>query len=229
MRNLIARLLCFWLALFSMSVFAAATVTQVSGTVNMTPKTGNAAAVALAEGQRVESGVGIKTGSNSTVTLRFDDGHMIALSSDTNFVIDDYRFNAHKPAEGGFLSTLVRGGMRSVTGLLGKANPGDVRVKVDVATAGIRGTDFQLFYDGGRLFISVREGAISTTNAGGVSIFDAKTSPSGIVSDSQTKGRPAPINDFPAPALGSVRRLDINPAIGTKNPSPNDPGCSDRR
>ena len=166
MRNLMTRLLCgfscCWLAFFSMSVFAAATVTQVSGTANMTPKTGNA--VALAEGQRVESGVGIKTGSNSTVTLRFDDGHMIALSSDTNFVIDDYRFNAHKPAEGGFLSTLVRGGMRSVTGLLGKANPADVKVKVDVATAGIRGTDFQLFYDGGRLFITVREGAISNSH-----------------------------------------------------------------
>jgi hypothetical protein len=227
MRNLIARLLCIWLAAFSATVFAAATVSAVGGTVQLTPKNGKPGA--LAEGQRVESGAAIKTGSDSSVTLRFDDGQMVALTSNTSFVIDDYRFNPHKPAEGGFLSTLVRGGMRSVTGIIGKANPSEVKVKVDTATAGIRGTDFQLFYDGTRLFISVRDGAVSMTNAGGVSLFDAKTSPSGVVPDAQTRARPTPLNEFPAAALGAIRRMDVNATIGTKNPNPNDPGCSDRR
>lgn len=222
----LSRILFLCLILLSWGAQAAATAISVAGDVKLTPKGG--AIGALAEGQRIDTGADIKTGSNSGVTLRFDDGQLVALTSNSNFVVDEYRFNPHKPAEGSFVSSLLRGGLRSVTGLIGKANPAEVKVKTDVATIGIRGTDFQLFYDG-RLFMSVREGAIGSTNTQGEAIFEAARQSLGVVPDAQSKPRVATLTEFPTDAVASMRRLDINPDFGTRRPNPNDPTCADRR
>jgi hypothetical protein len=206
--------------------WAAATTLAVGGTVSVTPKSG--AAGPLAEGQRVETGSSIKTGLNSNTTLRFDDGQLVALSANTTYTIDDYRFNAHKPAEGTFVSTLVQGGMRSVTGLLGKLNPGEVKVKATVATVGIRGTDYQLFLDS-RLNVHVLDGTIVVSNRGGEELFSKDVQPTGIVADLLSKPRPVLFTELPVDAQASFRQLETNPFINTRQPNPNDPSCSDRR
>jgi hypothetical protein len=40
----------------------------------------------------------------------------------------------------GFMMRLVKGGLRAVTGLIGKRNPNNVRMRAGTATIGIRGT-----------------------------------------------------------------------------------------
>lgn len=220
------RTLFVTLLLLSLGAHAAATAISVAGDVKLTPKGGSIGS--LAEGQRIDTGAGIKTGGNSGVTLRFDDGQLVALTSNSSYVVDDYRFNPHKPAEGSFVSTLLRGGLRSVTGLIGKANPAEVKIKTDVATIGIRGTDFQLFFDG-RLFMSVREGAIGSTNTAGEAVFEAARQSLGLVNDAQSKPRAATLSEFPTDAVAAMRRLDINPDFGTRSPNPGDPTCADRR
>jgi hypothetical protein len=194
--------------------------------VQLTPKGGKGAR--LAEGQRVDAGAALKTGANSGVTIRFDDGQMLALTSNTDLVIDEYRFNPHKPEEGGIITSLFRGGIRMVTGLIGKASPESVKTTTPVATIGIRGTDFQLFIEG-RLFISVGEGAIGVANNSGEFVFDSAKLPLGIVPDAQTKPRAATLAEFSADAIAAMRRLDIEPNFNTRKPNPNDPSCSDRR
>ena len=214
--------LLFWSCLS----FAAATTQALSGEVQMAPAKGEYGTLAF--GQRVESGATIKTGASGRVVLRFDDGQMVSFSEGSLFVITDYKFNAHKPAESNFAVALFKGGMRSVTGAIGEANKSNVSIKTTVATVGIRGTDFQLYLDN-KLYINVLSGAISATNEGGTTVFDAKSSPTGQVLNAQTKPSVAPPSAFPAGAQGSFRLQQQQPLMGpVKEPNPTDPTCKDR-
>lgn len=215
-----------FLMLWSLLAGAAATVTAVAGFVELTPAQGKA--IDLVIGLRVEQGATIKTGDNSSVTLRFDDGQSISLSNNSNFVLNEYKFNAHKPAEGGFSATFLRGAMRAVTGLIGESNKQNFAIKTPTATMGIRGTDFNLHFDG-RLFIQVNQGAVTATNSAGTSIFDS-SQPIGIVSSSSSLPRPLKQNDLPTPVNAGFRQLSTVPITGQeRKPSSSDPTCSDRR
>lgn len=215
------------LLLWSCVSLAAATVITVKGDVQMTPLQGIPGQ--LASGQRIESGAAIKTGANGETALRFDDGQMLALSGSTSFILNEYKFNAHKPEESSFIASLLKGGLRAVTGIIGETNKNNVTIKVDVATVGIRGTDFMLFYDN-ELYIAVLDGAISATNRGGEAIFDAKAQPTGMAINADTKAQPATEDRFPAAAQGAFRILQAYPLSDTiRKPNPKDPTCGDRR
>jgi hypothetical protein len=213
------------LALVSGFVFAAATTQAVSGQVTMAPAKGEYAPLVF--GQRVESGASIKTGSNGRVILRFDDGQMVSITEGSLFVVTEYKFNAHKPQESSFFGSLVKGGMRAVTGAIGEANKNNVMIKTPVATVGIRGTDFQLFVEN-KLYINLLSGAIAVTNNGGSTVFDEK-SPSGLVADAESKAVAAPVSSFPAAAQAAFRIQQNQPLMGpVKDPNPQDPTCKDR-
>jgi len=214
------------LLLWSCLGFAAATTQAISGEVQMAPAKGDY--TTLAFGQRVESGATIKTAATGRVVLRFDDGQMVSITESSLFVVNDYKFNAHKPEESNFFVTLLKGGMRAVTGAIGEANKSNVTIKTPVATMGIRGTDFQLFLDNA-LYINVISGAVSATNDGGTAVFDAKSQPSGKVINAQTRAVPAPPTAFPASAQGAFRLQQQQPVMGpVKEPNPRDPNCNDR-
>ena len=215
-----------FLLIASQLVFAAATTQAVSGEVQMAPAKGDYGTLAF--GQRVETGATIKTGANGRVVLRFDDGQMLSISEGSLFVISDYKFNAHKPTESSFVASLLKGGIRAVTGAIGEANKDNVTIKTQVATIGIRGTDFQLFMEN-KLFINVITGAIIATNEGGSMVFDAKSQPTGQVLNAQTRPTAAPPGAFPATAQGSFRLQQQQPLMGPiKDPNPKDPTCKDR-
>ena len=217
---------CLILFLWPFMAYAAATTLAVNGDVRFSMP--QAAGGLVAVGQRIESGATLKTGSNAGITLRFDDGQMVALSGGSVYVVDDYRFNPQKPEQGGFVSSLLKGGMRAVSGLIGELNPKDVQVKTVTATVGIRGTDFDLFFDG-KLYMTVRRGAIAATNDAGEKVFAADGQASGMVLNKDTLARPATLAEFPAEAQAAFRQLDGNPDLGAKARNPNDPNCSDRR
>lgn len=215
------------LMLVSAFAFAGATVQALSGQVTAAPAKGEFSPLAF--GQRVESGATIKTGANGRTILRFDDGQMISLTESSQFVVTEYKFNAHKPQEGSFIGSLVKGGMRAVTGAIGEANKSNVMIKTPVATAGIRGTDFLLFFDN-KLYLHVVSGAIVVRNDGGSADFDAKVQPDGSVADARTRPAPADPGSFSATAMGSFRLLQNQPLMGpVKDPNPQDPTCKDRR
>ena len=215
-----------FLLLWSCLSFAAATVQAVSGEVLMAPAKGDYGSLAF--GQRVESGATVKTGANGRVVLNFDDGQKVSLSEGSLFVITDYKFNAHKPAESNFAVNLFKGGMRAVTGAIGEANKGNVTIKTQVATVGIRGTDFQLYMDN-KLYINVLSGAITATNEAGTAVFDAKAQSTGQVLSAQSRPTAAPPAAFPAAAQGAFRLQQQQPLMGpVPTPNPTDPTCKDR-
>jgi hypothetical protein len=97
--------------------------------------------VRLSPGASVESGDQIHTGTDGKVLIVFTDSGLVWIRSNSDFVVEDYSYA--KDREAAFFS-LLKGGARSVTGLIGRRTRSNFRLRVPVATIGIRGTDFSV-------------------------------------------------------------------------------------
>jgi len=96
----------------------------------------------LFRGAAVESGDQIHTGSEGKVLIVFTDSGMVWIRANSDFVVDEYSY-AQGRRETAFFS-LLKGGARSVTGLIGRRTRSNFRLRIPVATIGIRGTDFSV-------------------------------------------------------------------------------------
>ena len=96
----------------------------------------------LFRGAAVESGDQIHTGTDGKVLVVFADSGLVWIRANSDFVVDEYSF-AQGRRETAFFS-LLKGGARSVTGLIGRRTRSNFRLRVPVATIGIRGTDFSV-------------------------------------------------------------------------------------
>lgn len=144
----------------------------------------------LAKGGVVYPGEMINTGPNSYLNIKFTDGGRVLLRPNSRFQIEEYRYrprpadrpeaarNVEAEDDGNALFSLLKGGFRAVTGLIGQRNHDNVKVRTPVATIGIRGTDFEARVcqrdcfdidpaprDG--LYTGVFNGGISITNDAG--------------------------------------------------------------
>lgn len=161
--NKISALLAFVALAFTELVFANAVVTTLNGTVSV--QTGAAASRPLRLGDQVRQGDTVSTGSGSSVVLKFDDGQVAALTANSRMTVSTYQYNA-QARTGNVLLSLVEGGMRAVTGLIGRSRPENVSYRAATATIGIRGTDVTIATAGGNVVVTVTEGAISFTFGG---------------------------------------------------------------
>jgi hypothetical protein len=136
----------------------------------------------LRGGAEVENGDVIDVGDKSALQLGFTDESVVALRANTRLKIQDYRYNRNAVEDRSIMG-LLRGGMRTITGLIGKSNPRAYSVSTVVATIGIRGTHFTLVAcdndcanpDGTQaangLFGGVTDGRISVANEAGETEF----------------------------------------------------------
>ena len=83
----------------------------------------------------------ITTGAKSFAVIKLKDGTRITVRPDSQLSIKKYTFEEGKE-EAEF--DLVKGGMRALTGLMGKTNPDATNVKTAYATMGIRGTSYDI-------------------------------------------------------------------------------------
>lgn len=100
----------------------------------------------LKTGDPVYEGDTLATNTNSFAVLLFSDNSRISLQPETLFRVERFRFKLEKaqPEEESAILHLVKGGLRAITGLMGKSSPRNYLVKTPVATIGIRGTGFDL-------------------------------------------------------------------------------------
>ena len=136
----------------------------------------NGVAVVLIKGSPVQAGDAVTTGNASNAQLRMSDGAIIALRAQTEFKIDEYQFNGKADGSEKAVLSLVKGGVRAVTGAIGKQNSDNLKINAVVATVGIRGTGFNLNYCQGNcvnpdktvakdgLYAGVFEGQITVKN-----------------------------------------------------------------
>lgn len=127
----------------------------------------------LGRGDLVNSGERLETGKGR-LQIRFTDGSFISLQPNTVFGLDNYAFNKAKPNDGTLLFNFIRGGMRTVSGAIGKVNRANYSVKTPVATIGIRGTSYAAEQQpNGRLLLTVSKGMVNISNdfgSGNVSV-----------------------------------------------------------
>ncbi len=93
----------------------------------------------LAYGDAVYSGDTISTGKDTSLVVKFADGSRFALGSLTVFKLDKFSYG-DKAEEGVFHSSFIKGAFRFVSGLIAKSQGRDMKVKIIVATMGVRGT-----------------------------------------------------------------------------------------
>jgi hypothetical protein len=127
----------------------------------------------LGKGAEIDAGETISTATGARAQVRFADGGFISLQPNTQFRVDEFKYkNKAESEEKGFFS-LLKGGFRAVTGVIGRANKNSYRVKTAAATLGIRGTGYNMVLRDDGLFVSVGEGAISLSNNAGLLVVTA--------------------------------------------------------
>ena len=153
------------LALFftDLALAAGAVVTSTTGTVSV--QTGQAAPRTLRTGDQVAQGDTVITGANSSTVLKFDDGQVVALTANSRMQVTNYAYNPQTES-GNVLLSLVSGGMRAITGLIGRRAPSQVAYRAATATIGIRGTDVTIATSEGSVVVTVTNGVIQFTFQG---------------------------------------------------------------
>jgi hypothetical protein len=121
----------------------------------------------LAKGALINAGDAINTSANARAQLRFSDGGFVSLQPNTQFRVDEYRYENKTDGNEKSFFSLLRGGLRAITGAIGHINRNTYQVATPSATIGIRGTGYNAMLSDGGLLVNVGEGAISLTNNAG--------------------------------------------------------------
>jgi len=101
----------------------------------------------LALGGPVYEGDALTTGKKSYAVVAFRDEGRISLQESTVFQVEKFKYDRAASQENAVLK-LLKGGVRVVTGLIGRANHDNYQFKVATATIGIRGTGFDAWCNG---------------------------------------------------------------------------------
>ncbi len=96
----------------------------------------------VARGSLVRAGDTVATQAESRAVIELRDGAKLTVRPSTALRIEGYRFAQANPDEDSTFLKLLKGGMRTISGLLGQRRPAAFRLDTGTATIGIRGTDF---------------------------------------------------------------------------------------
>lgn len=166
---------------------------------------GNGAMRTLAVDSVVEEGDTLVTEKNTFARLKLKDGAEIVLKPASQLKIQRYAYDEKRPEADAATLNLLKGGLRTLTGWIGKRGDRSAyKLEAVTATIGIRGTlfsaevcqgDCEARPDG--LYVEVSEGAVSVGNAAGLSVVIAGQN--SFVANRQTPPAPVPADRTPAP------------------------------
>jgi hypothetical protein len=103
-------------------------------------------AVRAVQNMKVIPGDSIKTGTNSSVGLIFEDDTVVSLGPGSEMEVDEFLFD---PAERqlSFVVRMIKGTFSFITGQIAKLAPQKVILETPGATLGVRGTKFVVEVD----------------------------------------------------------------------------------
>ena len=153
--------------------WADGTITHLSGLVSVRSADGRI--MPGAQGVKVNQGDTAITGAGGYVRIEMTDGGEMVLRPNAALKIEAYSFELGKPESDSFIFSMLRGGLRTVTGLISKRGDKDAyKLRTATATIGIRGTQFDLrvcLADCGTLadgtYVAVKSGAVQAANTAG--------------------------------------------------------------
>jgi len=96
---------------------------------------------ALRKDDVVRVGDTVHTGPGGYVVIEFVDGAKATVRPDSELKVDRYAFGTE---DDGAVVNLIKGGLRAITGGIAENRPESYKVETNVATLGVRGTEFSL-------------------------------------------------------------------------------------
>ncbi|MBU0689559.1 MAG: FecR family protein [Gammaproteobacteria bacterium] len=131
--------------MFSMQVAEAAVAGKVQFVHGNVKVTTSGVTRTLRKGDRVSEGDFISTAISSSAQIKMLDGGFVAIRPNTQMKFDQFVFSGKQDGNERSIFSLLKGGFRAVTGLIGSKNKRNYRIKTPSATIGIRGTDHESF------------------------------------------------------------------------------------
>jgi hypothetical protein len=172
----ISLLLLSFLLIFSSVAFAATEVgkvTHLSGPILAKKADGTTRVLSI--NSAVEQGDTLVTEKKTYARIKFTDNSEINMRPGTQLRVAQYNFDPAKPTEDKAVYNLAKGGMRAVTGLIGKrGDQNSYKLMTETAVAGVRGTTYEVricedncgsIPNG--LYLFVLEGIINVSNNAG--------------------------------------------------------------
>jgi len=168
------------------STAAVATVTHLSGTLTVRRADGGTRFLSVKSG--INEGDTLVTSQGTYARMKFNDGAETVLRPESQMKVENYKYEDTRPEGDNVVLSLLKGGMRSVTGLIGRRNREKVLVSAPNATVGIRGTHFGMLVcqnDCGGIptprggpppngtHIDVLDGAVTVRNSAGQQVLNA--------------------------------------------------------
>jgi hypothetical protein len=128
-------------ALMSAAALAAGAgaVTHLSGTLSVQRPDGSVRI--LSQKSEVYPGDVLTTQRDSYAQINFVDGSSMTMRPNTQLKVEQFHFVQDRPQEDSSFLRLIKGGLRTVTGLIGKRGNQDAyKIGTNTATIGIRGS-----------------------------------------------------------------------------------------
>jgi hypothetical protein len=119
---------------------AVGTVTQLSGP--LLAKKADGVVKVLAQQSSVEQGDTLVSEKSTYALIKFIDNSEITLRPNSQFKIENFAFDEAKKENDSAVFSLIKGGLRAVTGMVGKRSKDRFGLNTPTATIGIRGTIF---------------------------------------------------------------------------------------
>lgn len=118
---------------------AAGTVAHLSGSLSVQRADGTSSI--LSRSSPVNPGDVLTTEQDSYAQINFGDGSSITMRPNSTVKVEAFNFNRDQPQNDNSFLRLVKGGMRTVTGLIGRRGNQDAyKIGTNQATIGIRGS-----------------------------------------------------------------------------------------
>jgi len=174
-----------------------------AGSVTVTGADG--AARPLAKGNEVKTGDRIVSDANGRAQIRFSDGSYVSLQPNTDFDIKQYTFNGESDGTEKAFFGMLKGAMRTVTGLVGRKNRNAYQLSTPTATIGIRGTGgvISVGSDGSTLVQGTSGVWTLTTGGGSIEVPAGKAGAANTPNQAPQQTSQGP--NVPAPAGGGTR------------------------
>jgi hypothetical protein len=174
-------------------------------------------------GSELDTGDVVRT-TDGRVQIRMTDGAYISLQPNTEWGIKNYRFEGKTDGTESAFYSLVKGAMRTVTGLVGRVNRNRYQVGTPTATVGIRGTGglIQILPDGSTLvqgtsgiwFLANPSGSIDIpAGVSGLAPADPKQAPQETAAVPFAGPTPPPVEDKAEYVQGDQRTDTGDPVL----------------
>lgn len=151
------------------AAFGAGQVQFVSGSVKIVSAAGSESIPV--KGTRIAEGDSVATGHDSMAQVKMRDGATLVVQSNTLATVEIFRYAGVEDGNERFVLRIHRGGIRGITGAVGRTNKQNYRLETPIAQMGVRGTDHESYFFPASTSAgpsAPRPGAYNKVNVGGM-------------------------------------------------------------